>query len=57
MPTYRAVLYATFRQEVEIEAATPEEAQARMPYLFDTADAECDGVEVVELTETREETT
>lgn len=51
MPTYRAVLYATFRQEVEIEAATPEEAQARMPDLFNTADAECDGVEVVELTE------
>jgi hypothetical protein len=50
MPTYRAVLYATFRQEVEIEAASIEDAQARMPYLFDTADAECDGVEVVELT-------
>ena len=50
MPTYRAVLYATFRQEVEIEAASVEEAQARMPDLFDTDAAECDGVEVVELT-------
>jgi len=51
MKKFRAVLYATFRQEVEIEAASIEEAQASMPNLFNTADAECDGVEVVELTE------
>lgn len=51
MKKFNAVLYATFRQEVEIEAASIEEAQASMSDLFDTDVAECDGVDVVELTE------
>jgi hypothetical protein len=46
MPTYRVLIYASFSQEVEVEADSPSQASAKAEQMFDIKECECDGVEV-----------